>query len=309
MSQSRAMEPSSTCRAFLGVQIPRTLVWVDRQGREEPIKAPAGAYRRVRLSPDGTRVALEIRDQQQDIWIWDLARESPTRFTFEPTIDRSPVWTPDGQRILFGSGVVSSIFWRAADGTGNVERLTQSSNSQSPLGASLDSRRLVFEENVPPDIMMLTLDKDRKVQPLVQTSFAERNAEISPDGRWLAYESTESERAEVYVRPFPDVNAGRWLASTAGGTQPVWARSCQELFYLSLSGALMTVPIERGTTWNASTPAKLFDWRIQGGAFYDVSADGRFLITKPLGPDFTSPSSLVVVQHFDEELKRLVPTK
>ena len=144
---------------------------------------------------------------------------------------------------------------------------------------------------------------------LRQTPFIERNAEISPDGRWLAYESNESGQYEIYVRPFPNVNSGRSQPSTTGGTQPLWAKSSPELFYVAPSGALMTVPFEPGSTWKAGTPVRLFDW--PPGPSYDVSADGRFLMLKPVvGPESKpAPSSLVVVQHFDKELKRLVPTK
>lgn len=173
--------------APLGTAAQQTLVWVDRQGHAEPIRAaPARVYAHPRLSPDGTRVAFDIRDQQNDIWIWDLAREALTRLTFDPAFDRFPVWTPNGQGMLFGSARtgVGNIFRQAADGTGTAERLTQSSNLQYPSAISPDGIRLVFEEDAPTqDIMLLTLDKDRHVQPLVQTSFVERFAEISSDGR------------------------------------------------------------------------------------------------------------------------------
>ena len=300
----------------------RTLVWVDRQGREAPLKAPARAYGNLRLSPDGTRVALEIRDQQSDIWIWDLAREALTRLTLDPLLDMDPVWMPDGQRVLFsrrGRGLEANIFRQAADRTGTVERLTQSPNDQFPSAISPDGTQLVFQESAPnttstpADIMMLTLDKDGKVdgkvQRLMPTPSNERNAAISPDGRWLAYESNESGQYEIYVRPFPDVTSGRSQVSTAGGTRPRWAKRGPELFYVAPAGALMSVLIDGGSTWKAGTPVRLFDW--PPGLSYDVSSDGRFLMLKPVAASESTPApaSLVVVQHFDEELKRLVPTK
>ena len=169
--------------------------------------------------------------------------------------------------------------------------------------------------------MMLTL-KDGRVQPLVQTPSVERNGEVSPDGRWLAYESNANASAQfqIYVRPFPDVNGGPWQVSTEGGTQPAWARSGQELFYVAPDGTLSSVRVERGTTWAASTPRKLLDkpyFRPSTGAGvfagrnYDVSADGqRFLMIKEAGPDLpAAPASIVVVQNWFEELKRLVPTR
>ena len=164
--------------------------------------------------------------------------------------------------------------------------------------------------------MMLTLEKDRRVQPLVQSPFVDRNGVISPDGRWLAYESNDSGRFQVFVRPFPDVNEGKTQVSTVGGTEPRWARNSQELFYLAPDGALMSVPVERGPTWRAGVPIKLIDLPytrrsdISNSQTYDVSPDGkRFLMIKEgSGPDQTPPT-IEVVQNWTEELKRLVPTK
>src|SRR5207253_8423098 len=112
------------------------------------------------------------------------------------------------------------------------------------------------------DLMVLDLKAEHRVRPLLQTSYDERNGVISPDGQWLAYDSNSSGRFEIYVRPFPDTNAGQWQVSIVGGTRPVWARNGKELFYFSLDGALMRVPVEAsGRAWNAGTPAKLLDAR------------------------------------------------
>jgi len=151
----------------------------------------------------------------------------------------------------------------------------------------------------------------------VQTPFDERNGDVSLDGRWLAYESNDSGQVQISVRPFPDVNRGRWQVSTGGGTQPLWARNGQELFYLAPNGALMSVRVERGSTWTAGTPTKLIDGQYYFGAgtplsrTYDVSPDGRkFLMIKEARPTGDAPPpQLVIVQSWLEELKRLVPTK
>jgi len=164
-----------------------SLVWVDRQGREEALSMPVRAHRYPRLSPDGTKVAVEALDQERDIWIWDVARETLTRLTFDPGEDQYPVWTPDRRRVLFRSERSGSfnLFGQAADGTGTVERVTESANEQAPYSVSPDGTRLVFREDVPAtgqDLKVLTLQGERRAEPLVQTAFHERNGEISPDG-------------------------------------------------------------------------------------------------------------------------------
>jgi eukaryotic-like serine/threonine-protein kinase len=302
----------------------RTLVWVDRQGREAAIaSAPARPYIGARLSPDGTRVALDIRDQDNDIWVWDFVRETLTRITFDSGIDSAPAWTPDGRHMVFSSqlgGGVGSLFWRAANGSGAVERWTQSPTIQLPSAVSPDGTRVVFRDGTvttQEDLMMLTLDKEHRVQPLIQTPFSQTNGEISPDGRWLAYQSNESGQFQIVVRPFPGVNDGMWQVSTGGGMQPLWARNSRELFYLVPNGGLMSVRFEPGSAWTASAPAPLLDgpYFFGGVSFprtYDVSPDGkRFLLIKEAGAagQAVVPASIVVVQNWTEELKRLVPTR
>jgi len=164
--------------------------------------------------------------------------------------------------------------------------------------------------------MQVELDGTHRVTPLVHSSFNERNGIISPDGRWLAYEADDSGRAEIWVRPFPEVNRGHWQVSTGGGTRPLWTRSGQELLYLSPAGALMRVGAERAPSWAATTQTMLVKegyFTTPGantGRTYDISPDGqRFLMIKEGGgPDQTAaPASLIVVQRWVEELKRLVP--
>jgi len=218
--------------------------------------------------------------------------------------------------------------WQAADGTGAVEALTEGtarSTSQVPGSFSPDGTRLVLREITPKtgyDISLLTLETPRRTTPLVQTAFTEYNPEISPDGRWLTYESNESGQFEVYVRPFPDVAAGRWQVSTGGGRQPLWARSGRELFYGSLAspGRIMAVQIPPGPTFSAGNPQMIVDGPYAGapggipvplsGRTYDVSADGqRFLMIKQsVSTNTAAPAQIVVVQHWLEDLKRLVPT-
>jgi len=286
----------------------RRLLWVGRDGREEPVNLPVRAYTYPSLSPDGTQVALDIRDQENDTWIWNIARHTLRRLTFDPGFDQYAVWTPDGRRVLnFAAG---GLVWRQADGAGAVERLMQSPGVKAPTSFSPDGTRLIFREDYPEtghDVMMLSLDASRKVEPLLRSPFNELNAQISPDGRWIAFESDESGRYEVFVRPFPNVNDGRWQVSTGGGTKPQWARNGRELFYVAPGGAMMTTPVEQGSSFTFGTPAKLFDGRyymgggVSIGRTYDVSPDGkRFLMIQP---DVGPVSTITVVLNWFEELK------
>ena len=287
-------------------------------GQEEAIAAPARPYVATRLSPDGTHVALEIEDQDHDIWVWDLTRKTLTRVTTDPGSDQSPVWMPDGRRLLFSSqagGVLGSLFWQAADGTGTAERLLiDSPYVQRPSSVVADGTRVLFMEGA--DLMMLTLGNDRRVQPVIQTAQIEQNGVISPDGRWLAYDSNDSGPSQIFVRPFPNANEGKAQVSTGGGSQPLWSRNGRELFYMAPDGTLMGVSVEPGRKWIAGMPTKVIERPYFGGVgnssprTYDVSPDGqRFLMLKQVAsPDQSAaPARIVVVQNWVEELKRLVP--
>ena len=299
----------------------RTLVWVDRKGSETPLLAPPRGYTHPRLSPDGTRIAAFTADQGLDLWLFDLGRTTFTSVTSSPGVDFFPVWTPDSQRLIFSSQRTGAgnLFWQTADGAGAIEQLTDGPNIQRPTAVSPDGRWLIFTETVPTtgeDVMQLALDRTHSVKALVQSSFAERNGIISPDGRWLAYEANDSGRFEIFVVPFPAVNNGRWPVSTAGGTRPLWARSGRELFYVSPTGAIMRVGVERGPSWAATKPTLVvkegyFTMPPNPGRTYDIASDGqRFLMIKEGGTGETpAPASLIVVQHWVEELKRLVPPK
>jgi len=299
----------------------RTPAWIDRNGREELIPAPPRAYLYPRISPDGSQVAFDVRDQDFDIWIWSLPRRTLTRLTFDRNVDRSPVWMPDGRRIVFASQSAadfSNLFWQAADGTSAAERLVDSKRIQTPSSVSADGRTLFFEElTASSDVYALSLDGERKARALIATMFAERNAELSPDGRWLAYQSTESGRNEVYVRPFPDIEQGRWQVSAGGGRQPLWASNSRELFFVDPESRIVAVPVQPGPSFSAGDARVVVDTPVVpeqpgfSGRNYDVSRDGRrFLIVKDSVNDDrpSAPSPIGVVQNWFEELKRLAPT-
>jgi len=200
-----------------------------------------------------------------------------TRLTFDAAIDAFPVWTSDGRRVIFSSdrNGARNLFWQPADGAGAVERLTDSPNSQYATDVSSDGQRLIMSEVAPKtrdDVIEIRLDGTRRVTPLVQSSFAERNGVVSPNGRWLAYETNDSGRFEISVRPFPDVNNGQWRVSTAGGTRPLGAPDGQELVYVSPAGALMSVVVARGPSWPLVSAAIDLMYRIHEGFRFDSTA-------------------------------------
>ena len=298
-----------------GVQSAQSnLVWVSRNGAEQPLAAPAHAYVFPRLSPDGRRVAVGITESESQIWLYDLSRDTLTRFTFEGNYNPVPVWTLDGKRIAFESNKEGppNIFWQLADGSGGLERLTTSQNIQAPDSFSPDGQLLSFIEINPTtgqDIWVLRLG-DRKVQPFLRTPFNDANARFSPDGRWLTYTSDESGRYEIYVQPYPGPG-GKWQISTEGGTEPMWNPNGRELFYRS-GEKMMAVDISTQPGFTAAKPRMLFEGRYELASVpvnnYDVSSDGqRFLMVKSSESAGTAPTQINVVLNWFEELKRRVP--
>jgi Tol biopolymer transport system component len=243
------------------------------------------------------------------------------RLTFEPGVDTFPVWTPDSQRIVYSSqsGGTLNVWWKAANETGSAERLTTSVNNQWASGISSDGKQVVLTQLTPTmgrDLMLLALDGNR-VTPLLQTPFDELRGIISPDAHWLAYESDSSGQFEIWVRPFPNASVAQYQISTSGGTRPAWAPNGKELFFMGVDGALMGARVEAtATKWSAGTPTKLLEPRYYTGGgnpnrSYDVAPDGRrFLMIKAASADPTIvPPNIIVVLHFDEELKRVAATK
>ena len=302
-----------------GGQSTRTLVWVDREGREEVLPAPPRAYVTTRLSPDATRIAVAIADQEDDIWVWDLSGQTLTRMTFDRGVDSDPIWTPDNRRIAWRSNRdgPGNLFWRVADGTGAEEQLTKGTNGQTPTAFVPDGSQLLFYVNAAGqtlfDIMRLDIAGGRKIDPLVQTQFFELNAELSPDGRWVAYQSRESGTDQIFVRPFPDVQAGRWQVSTGGGLHPVWSRNGREIVYLDSTGKLTSVAMNTVSGITAGAPQTILQktYFIVPGTNaprgYDVAPDGRrFLMIKEDAANDAEAPHVVVVLNWLEELKRRV---
>jgi serine/threonine-protein kinase len=292
----------------------RKLVWVTRNGAEQPVAAPARAYVYPRLSPDGRQVAVGITEEESQTWLYDSSREALTRFTFEGKTNLNPVWTPDGKRLAIQSNREGplNLFWQRADGSGGLEHLITSEFNNFPASFSPDGQLLAFAEVNPTtgyDIWVLRMS-DRKAQLFLRTPFNESAARFSPDGRWLAYISDESGRFEIYVQPYPGPG-GKWQISTEGGTEPVWNRNGRELFYRS-GGKMMAVDIATQPTFASGKPRVLFEGQYSPAPGttpnYDVSPEGqRFLMVKGSEQE-AAPTQINVVLNWFEELKQKVPS-
>jgi hypothetical protein len=298
----------------------QTIVSVDRQGRATPLPGlRVDSYRDVRVSPDGARVAIATQD---DVWTYDVARAALSRLTTDAASDTRPLWTPDGQRIIFRSNRAGypELFWRPADGTGSDQRLFARATDLLDLradGWSADGKQLLFTEvssGVRGAIGQVALDRPSDATMLVKNEFYNSSSTVSPDGRWMAYESTLSGQYEIYVERYPELGE-RQQISTGGGRIPRWSRNGRELFF-SLDGRqMLAVPLQVGRTLVAGRPQVLFEGEMlpaaAGARPYDMTPDGRFLINRSAQADGAdgTVSNINVVQNWFEELKRLVPTK
>jgi serine/threonine protein kinase len=296
----------------------RTLVWVDRQGQSFALPLQARTYRFPRLSPDGLRLATSITGQQKgnvDVWVSELARHTSTRLTFNPNIDVYPIWTPDGKQVTYASSSpyhAPELSCRPADGTGVKELLSKMDNAQFPTCWSPDGRILLFTNEHPDtkfDIWLLPMENERKPQPLVKTKFNETGAVFSPDGRWIAYQSDESGRYEIYVRPFPGPGPKQPI-SAEGGKEPAWGPDGRELFYRN-GDKMMVVDVRTHPEFTAAKPKLLFEGKYltdRIGTNYDIAPDGRrFLMIR--SDQETAPTQLRIVLNWSEELKGLLPTE
>jgi serine/threonine protein kinase/WD40 repeat protein len=300
----------------------RTLVWKYRDGKEEPLSVPPNEYYDIRISPDGTRVALQVRTPKSNIWIWDLFEKNIMRLTFDEGAEStSPLWTPDGKRILYG-GALGGIYGKASDGTGVAEKIASlPGRSLLPYSFSKDGKRLaLWEVNSSPfhfDIGILSMDGNHPRRELLHNDkYHVKEPSISPNGKWMAYASGEAGKLEIYVCSFPDVEKGKWLVSTSGGNHPLWAPDGRELFYNS-GDATMAVPVETDPQFKYGTPTVLFrgtTGKIIGPTsismtdytYWDISPDGkRFLMLKDDPAE--APRKINIVLNWLDELKQRVP--
>jgi Tol biopolymer transport system component len=297
-------------------QIPDSqLAWHDRAGKQISTVGPPGNYYSIWLSPDETRVAVErVEKNNTDIWLIDMARNTPTRFTFDLGFDRAPIWAPDGSRIVFSSTRSGplDLYVKPASGSTSEELLLKTSGAKFPTDWSSDGKLILYTElsaKGKNDIWILPLEGDRTPKPFLLDDFNEFGAKLSPDGKWIAYSSDDSGQQQVYVQPFPGPG-GKYQVSTAGGSHPKWRRDGKEVFYLSSDGKLMAVEVKAGSTFEVLTAKPLFDTHVKGLASmgldsrdnYAVSGDGqRFLINDETQ---TSSPPITVVLNWTADLKR-----
>ena len=289
----------------------RQLSWLDRTGKVIEKVGPFMAYADLALSPDQKRAAVQLFDN--DLWVVDLIRGIPSRFTFNPSTEDYPVWSPDGARVLFNfnpSGP-ADIYWKASSGAGAEELVLKSSTTKNPWDWSRDGRFILYEDLSPQtrsDLWVLPLFADKKPQPFLQTPFAETMGRFSPDGKWIAYVSDESGTPQVYVQPFP-ASGGKWQISTQGGLTPRWRGDGKELFFLSPDRQLMSADVNpAGATFEAGSPKALFQTQVDTANIsnrYDVSRDGqRFLMSLPVENTVSPPITVITNWLVGIERKR-----
>jgi Tol biopolymer transport system component/tRNA A-37 threonylcarbamoyl transferase component Bud32 len=294
-----------------------TLTWMDAAGRRQALPAKPAQYASTpRLSPDGRKLAMTVRDgASQDVWTYDLQRDSMTRLTFGTQTFVSAIWSPDGRYLVVGS-IGNGLFWTRADGGGQPQQLVATKSISFPHSISADGKRLVYYEAAgSPQIWTVSIEqgdglKAGTPQRYLETRSADAAAAISPDGRWLAYESNDSGRPEIYVRPFPapaSGGGGKWQISNNGGTWPIWPRKGGEILYRSGD---QVIAVDYSSTAESFSPEKPRVRVTTTGSApgFDVASDGRLLLIMPMVAEGAKTErTLMFVQNFFDELRRRVP--
>jgi Tol biopolymer transport system component len=296
----------------------RRITVFDRQGKVVSTAGETAENTTPVFSPDGTLVAFQHADAPgslPDIWLYDLIRKVPTRFTFDPAGDYAPVWSPDSRYVVFGSereGGIRNLYRKVASNAGVEQVLLKSGDSKTALDWSRDGRFLLFIDvgsTTGADLWYLPLTGPEgtpgKAEPYLTSQFNDSAGRFAPDGRFVAYVSDASSRNDVYVRTFPDPSGGQWTVSTGGGTNPRWRRDGKELYYLAPGGSLMAVEVILSPTFKAGVPKEVFKFPL-GQNFFDADAKGERFVkavevdAAPEGP----PSPVTVVLNWAAGLRK-----
>jgi Tol biopolymer transport system component len=304
--------------------------WMDRTGKISALRAQPSNWSNPAFSPDGRRLAIDINDgRQTDVWVYEWDRDTLSRLTFDAANDWAPVWTPDGQRIVFASnradkiGRESNLYWQRADGAGEVHRLTESTNFQAPSSWHPTGRFLAFVESLQsPSIMILPIEGDEaagwkagKPTVFLDTPANEYQARFSPDGKWLAYMSNESGQNEVYVRPFPGPG-GKWQISTDGGSNPLWSQTRPELFYVRDQRIMVATYAADRDSFRADRPRQISETSLlplRAGStlrMLDLHPDGqRFALATRREASAVKQDKVIFIFNFFDELRRIAPAR
>jgi Tol biopolymer transport system component/predicted Ser/Thr protein kinase len=285
----------------------RQLIWFDRSGRRLGNVGQPGDYSTPRISPDGKKIAVAIREESKantDIWIFDSTRGAWSRFTFEPGNERAPLWSPDGSRIVYSSSSqgVLDLYEKPSSGGGEARLVVASPGDKFPTDRTRDGRFLVYHTfggNSFWDLWVAPTQNGGKPFPLFSSKFTEVQGHVSPDGRWIAYSSDESGRFEIYVTRFPQ-KQGHWQISTAGGTQPWWRGDGKEIFFLGSEQTLMSVAVSASDAFEAAVPTPLFKANFPAAvpaywSNYGATTDGqRFLVSELVNEATATPINVVL---------------
>jgi len=314
--------------AALSLQQLFHMVWVDRDGRESPVDTAwtvrftsFGANAGWALSPDGGRIAIGLASNDgDDIWVKQLPRGALSRVSYDSAAEYRPRWMPDGRTVMFASNRPGEgsggLYLRAANGTGADSTILRTAGGVYEGAWSPDGTWLVFRTGGSinqiggRDIVGIRPGKDSTPVPLIATPYDEEAFAISPDGRWIAYESNETGRTEVFIRTFPNTESGKWQVSNGGGAAPLWARNGRELFYVDARRDMVAVPIAAGQSPLGGDgrvlfhfPAELYLENQEFYTPYDVAPDGRFLMARSITPASSVRAPLIVVDNWFEELR------
>jgi serine/threonine-protein kinase len=300
--------------------------WLDATGKTQPLKAQ-GQYYTPRFSPDGMRLALTVVGETNDVWSYDWQRDQPSRLSFTPGVNNHPVWTPDGKGIVYrsASGNDFRLYWIRSDGSSSAVLLKESKKDMTPHSFSPDGKYLVFTEQggaeSGADILTLSIDWTDPEHPkagptaaFLRTPVLEYNAMFSPDGRWIAYGSSEGPTPEIYVRPFPaNPSGGKWQISSGGGNYPIWSQNGRELFYQGSDAIMVVGYAVKGSTFVPDKPHVWSDrplFRPIGTAesSYDLDPNGkRFAVFESTEAAQKADTHVNLLLNFGEELRRRVP--